>query len=166
MPFQDLASQHPTDAERAQVDNLLAQLEAILQPYMRNLSPEENKRLGRINKTNRLAVDKVHEFHLNMPALQSPDVDWQEFDRDYATRQFYDTRASRLASLAKAMTETRRLHDHDNFANALIDYGYAQYKEKTEVGVGYDTKVAQIGQFFAKRGASTLDDGTATDDEA
>lgn len=160
MPFQDLASNHPSDALKAHVDSLLDQLEAALQPFMRNLSPNENNGLGRVNKTNRLFVDKVHGYHLNMPNLQSPEVDWEEFDRDHATRQFYATRALRLSSLASMMTETRRLHDHDNFENALIDYGYAQYKERTEAGTGYDTKVAQLRQFFPKRGKSTLDDGT------
>lgn len=160
MPFQDLGSTHPTDAHQAQFDYHMDQLEALMQQFMRKLSPDENKRLGRVSRTNSLAVDKVHEYHLNMPALQSPDVDWEEFDRDYATRAFYRTRASRLASLARTMTETRRLHDHDNFENALIDYRYTQYKEKTEAGIGYDTKAEQIGQFFRKRGRSTLDDGT------
>lgn len=159
MPFKDIKPDHPTPAEMAQVDSLIAQLEALLQPHLRNLSPEENRRYGRMTGRNSLAVDKVRQYHLNMPQLQSPDVDWEEFDRDYATRAFYTARSSRLSSLARAMTETRRLHDHDNLTNALNDYSYAQYKDRLQDGSGYDTKVADLKPLFGSRKASTVDDG-------
>ncbi len=160
MPFQDLANKHPTAAEIAQVDNLFTQVEAIFAQYMRNLTPAENKRYGSIKENRKLLVNKVMDYHQSQPALQSPDVDWAEFDRDHTTRMHYERTVNRFLALAKIMTETRRLHDHDNLANAMIDYEYAKYKMRTEPGAGYDSKVQELQKFFAKRGPSTLSDGT------
>jgi hypothetical protein len=161
MPAQNLAKMHMTPAELAQADSLINQLQALYAPYLRNLSPEENKKYGRINEKNKLFVNKVMDYHQTQPALQSNDVDWPEFERDFAQRKHYETSVLRLGGLAKAMTETCRLHDHDNFVNAQIDYEYAQYKNRLDIGLGYDSKVETLQQFFKKRGKSSLDDGTS-----
>ncbi len=160
MPFQNLAPDHLSAADMALFDSLLTQAAAILQPNLRNLTPEENKKCGSINENHKLFVNKVEDYHLTQPAKQSPDVDWPEFDRDFNTRKFYETRSIRLRALAKAMEETKRLHDHDNYQNALIDYDYTKYKDRTDAGAGYDSKLEDLSQFFSKRGGSSLEDGT------
>ena len=160
MPFQDLNNNHVSVTDRDQFNNDLAHLEALLQPYLRNLSEEENNRVGAINETNKLFVNKVKDYNDSQPSLSSSDVDWNEFNADYESRRFYELGAMRLTALAKAMTETRRLHDYDNFQNGLIDYHYAQYKDRTEPGHGYDTKVEELGQFFTGGGSGTNDAGT------
>ncbi|MFM1876424.1 MAG: hypothetical protein RL266_2161 [Bacteroidota bacterium] len=150
---------HVPDPDKTQAGTLMDQLEALLQPYLRNLSPEENTQVGFISENNKLFVNKVKDYHSAQPALDSPDVDWTEWEADYDSRQFLELGALRLEALAKAMTETRRLHDYDNYQNALIDYSYAKYKDGTSPGLGYDTKVEQLGQFFSGGGGSTADSG-------
>ncbi|MGE0637200.1 MAG: hypothetical protein AB7G44_13600 [Bacteroidia bacterium] len=152
MPFQDLINLHFTAADQGQADSLIGQLEALLQPNLRNLSAEENNTVGSINETNKLLVNKVRDYRGSQPALSSPDVDWVEYMADYMDRTFLETYALRLQALATAMLETKRLHDHDNYQNALIDYGYTQYKNKTSPGLGYDTKEAELKQFFPATG--------------
>jgi hypothetical protein len=158
MPFQDMYNNHIPDLDKDQAGTLMGQLEALLQPYLRNLSPEENTQIGVISESNKLFVNKVKDYHTGQPALDSPDVDWTEFQDDYTSREFLGLAALRLEALAKAMTETRRLHDYDNYQNALIDYDYAKYKDRTQPGLGYDTKVEQLGQFFTGGGSSTVPD--------
>lgn len=152
MPFQDMINNHITEADATQVIALTEQLEALIQPYLRNLSAEENAQIGVISETNKLFVNKVNDYHNSQPALDSPDVDWTEFEADAISREFYELGAMRLSALVKAMTETRRLHDYDNYQNALIDYDYAKYKDRTSPGLGYDTKVEELGQFFTGGG--------------
>jgi hypothetical protein len=161
MAFQDLNNNHVTAASQAQFDTLMDQAEALIQPYLRNLSPEENNRVGRIDEQGKLVVKKVLDYRQSQPALSSGDVDWAEFLNDYNSRNFYELRALRLMALAKAMIETKRLHDYDNYQNSLIDYRYSQYKDSTSPGLGYDTKVEEIGQFFKNNGGgNTVPDET------
>jgi hypothetical protein len=155
MPFQDMINNHVPDLDKTQAGTLIGQLEALLQPYLRNLSPEENAQIGTISESNKLFVNKVSDYHTSQPGLDSPDVDWTEWEADYGSRQFYELAAMRLDALSKALTETRRLHDYDNYQNALIDYDYAKYKDRTSPGLGYDSKVAELGQFFTGGGSNT-----------
>lgn len=160
MPFQDMYNNHVPDVDKTQAGGLIDQLEALLQPYLRNLSAEENAQVGFISENNKLFVNKVRDFQLSQPALGSPDVDWNEWKNDYESRAFYEQTAQRLEALVKAMTETRRLHDYDNYQNSLIDYNYAKYKDGTSPGLGYDSKVEELGQFFTGGGSSTADGTT------
>lgn len=150
MPFQNIITQHLTPAERDQVFDLIDQLQTLLQPYLHNLSPEQNKRLGRISERNKLFVKKVQDYHKSQPNLSSPDVDWAEYNADMQSRETYELAAARLTSLAKTLTETRRLHDYDVYKNASIDYQYAKYKDHTQQGTGYDIKAEDLKQFFQK----------------
>lgn len=154
MPFQDMYNNHVPDVDKTQAGGLIDQLEALLQPYLRNLSSDENTKVGFISENNKLFVNKVRDYQISQPALASPDVDWNEWKADYSSRQFYEQTAQRLEALVKAMTETRRLHDYDNYQNALIDYNYSKYKDGTSPGLGYDSKVEELGQFFNSGGPS------------
>lgn len=152
MPFQDVIQDHFTEAEKTQVQDLIGQIEAIVQIKLRNLSEEENVTYGQINEQNKLLVNKVRDYRVHQPGLSSPDVDWVEFAADYQDRNFLENTALRIKGLAKAMIETKRMHDYDNFQNSLIDYKYTQYKNETSPGSGYDTKAAELKQFFPNTG--------------
>ena len=154
MPFQDMNNNHVSDPDKTQAGALVDQLEALLQPHLRNLSAEENTKLGTISENNKLFVNKTRDYNLSQPALSSPDVDWTEFEADFVSRQFLELLALRITALSKTLTETRRLHDYDNYQNALIDYSYAKYKDGTSPGLGFDTKVEELGQFFKGGGPS------------
>lgn len=152
MPNQDVIQLHFTDAEKTQVQDLLTQLETIVQPKLRNLDENENNTYGAINEQNKLLVNKVRDFRINQPALSTPDVDWAEFADDFQDRVFLENTALRIDAMSKSMTETKRLHDYDNFQCSLLDYKYTQYKNETSPGLGYDTKAAELKQFFPNTG--------------
>lgn len=75
MPFQNIINRHIDAAKRALIFAVIDQLEALLQPNLQNLSPEENKKLGRISEKNKLFVKKVDDYRISQPALRSPDVE-------------------------------------------------------------------------------------------
>lgn len=157
MPFQDVIQAHFTAAEVTTLQGLFDQIDTILLPKLRNLSEAENVQYGFINETNKLFVNKVEQYHLLNPALSSPDVDWVEFMADYGDRSVLEGIAIRMESLAKSCKETKRLHDYDNFQNALLDYRYTKYKNTTEPGAGYDTKEEELKQFFPNTGGGNDD---------
>jgi hypothetical protein len=147
-----------TSAERTQIDSLIAQLEAALEGKLTALTEDERSRYGSINEQNKLLVNKVREYRQNNPAMSSPDVDWDEFETDYQSRVFLESRSDRLKSLVYQMQSTKILHDNDNYQDALNDYAYAQYKKGANEA-GYAEKVAEIKQFFPKSGKTAPPDG-------
>jgi len=152
--FQNIIEKHFTDAEKQQLSTLLDQVEALLQPKLQNLNEEENVQYGSINEQNKLFVNKVGDYRNSQSNLSSPDVDWDEFFADAADRLFLETGATRIAALNKAMLETKRLHDYDNYQNSLVDYSFTKYKAGLEPGSGFDAKAEDIKQFFPRTGTS------------
>ena len=145
---------HLTAAEQTTIDNLITQLETALEGKLAALGEDERRQYGSINEQNKLLVNKVRDYSKNSPAMSAPEVDWTEFEADYQSRQFLESRADKLRSLAYQMQSTKILHDYDNYQDALTDYGYAQYKKGANEN-GYAEKVADLNQFFPKSGKTS-----------
>lgn len=150
MTFTNFDSRHFTDAEKTSVNDLLNSLETELTPKLANLSADERQQYGSVNEQNKLIINKVKDYHESQPGLSSPDVDWVEFKDDFATREFLQLTIQRLQSLIDGLNNAKILHDWDNYQAALTDYDFAKYKAGTQA-VGFNTKVSEIGQFFAGR---------------
>ena len=143
-----------TQTDRDKIDEFLTNLEAQVAGKLSALTEEERVRYGSINEQNKLLVNKVRDYQQTSPAMSSPDVDWVEFESDFQTRAFLESRAARLSSLAYQMQSTKILHDNDNYQDSLNDYAYAQYKKGANEP-GYTEKVAEIKQFFNRTGTGT-----------
>ena len=154
MPFHDLLQHHLTTEDLSTIDQSIDALEKVLESRRRNLSPEERKRYGSINETNKLFVNKVYDYSRAQQAMSSPDVDWNEFTADYEDRIALETRITRIRTLLEIMENNKTLHDFDNFQNALMDYSYTQYKKQTTEG-GYVTKYNDLKQFFPRSGSAS-----------
>jgi hypothetical protein len=140
-----------TQADRDAIDEHIQAIEDILDGKLASLDREERVRFGRINEKNKLLVNKVYDYNKNQPNLSSPDVDWVEFESDYKSRVYLETRASRFSSLAYRFESTKILHDSDNYEDALKDYAYTQYKISANED-GYTVKAAELKQFFSRTG--------------
>lgn len=154
MPTNDLVQLHFTPAEIATVDAALTQLENVLAAKCRHLTPEERGEYGSVNEHNKLLINKVRDYRLTQPNMSSPDVNWTEYEADYQDRYFLETRSQRIATLKEMMGDTKILHDHDNYQNALLDHRYTRYKMETEAAGGYSTKYKELKQFFPNTGNS------------
>ena len=154
MPFTNFDNRHFSAAEKTTVNNAVNTLETALSPKLANLTAEERQQYGSVNEQNKLIINKVKDFKDAQTALSSPDVDWVEFANDYDTRAFLQATIQRLQSLNDGLTNAKILHDWDNYQAALTDYDYAKYKASTNA-VGYQTKVTELGQFFAGRPAGS-----------
>lgn len=136
------------DKSKAATDALTA-LEQALVEIIVNLSPEERRRYGSISEQNKLLVNKVYDFSVNQPELLSPDVDWNEFKKDYESRAFIEAIVARMQKLMDGLENAKTLHDYDNYHAALDDYSYTGYKARTSAP-GYENKLRKIKQFFER----------------
>ncbi|GAB5400945.1 MAG: hypothetical protein Aureis2KO_25300 [Aureisphaera sp.] len=151
MPFNNFENRHFMPEEENKINEILTEMEEALANKLANLSPEERQQFGSINEQNKLIVNKVKEYSDTEPELSSPDVDWEEFRRDFRSRTFLETLMRRLANLQMGLNNAKILHDWDNYRASLVEYDYVKYKNATATP-GYENKLNDLGQFFASRG--------------
>lgn len=151
MPINNLNNSHLTNAQVTEIQNAITALENALAMLTITLTPEERRTYGSVNEQNKLLVNKVWDFRRDSPNLSVPDLDWDEFERDYASRQLMESIQNRLGALQERIKNTKILHDYDNFQSALEDYAYTSYKAGSQAP-GYETKMNELKQFFARSG--------------
>ena len=149
MGITNLNNTHLTAAQLTDAQDALTQLETALQVINVNLSAEDRQKYGSINEQNKLFVNKVYDFNESQPTLSSPDVDWEEFNRDFTSRTNLEAIIARLDSLSTKLKNAKILHDYDNYQAALTDYAYTNYKAGT-ASPGFETKMNETKQFFGK----------------
>ena len=154
MSITNLNNTHLTAAQVTDAQNALTQLETALQVINVNLSAEDRQKYGSINEQNKLFVNKVYDFNESQPTLSSPDVDWEEFNRDFTSRTNLEAIIARLDSLSTKLKNAKILHDYDNYQAALTDYAYTNYKAGT-ASPGFETKMNETKQFFSKTSSKT-----------
>ncbi|MCD0480599.1 hypothetical protein LPB90_19325 [Chryseobacterium sp. LC2016-29] len=157
MGITNLNNTHLDNAKLSSILNAITILEIELGNFNFNLSPQDRKRYGSINEQNKLLVNKVYDYNKNQPNLSAPDMDWQEFENDYNSRRNLEGMISRLNALITKMVDAKTLHDYDNYQAALDDYGFASYKAGGSAA-GFQTKYADLKQFFARSGTAKKPD--------
>ena len=156
MAISNLNNIHLTDAEVTSAKDAMAILENKLANINFNLTAADRQKYGSINEQNKLVVNKVNDYHINQPELQSPQVDWREFDNDFASRNTVENLIARLDNLTTKLKNAKILHDYDNYQAALTDYAYTSFMAGTATP-GYETKMNDIKQFFGKSTAKATD---------
>ena len=154
MPIGNLGTKHITPAQITAFDQALDTIQGIVLSITQNLTDDERVKYSSIQERNKLLANGVQDWSANQTALKSPDVDWAEFAADYADRKFADTRADRLVSIMRMLTDFKMVHDYDNYHDALTDYDYSKYKSGTNTP-GFTEKVAYLKQFFPNSGGSS-----------
>lgn len=147
--LRNLIATHLNNEEVQLVETALQQLETALSSKVCNLSAEERRKYGSISEQNKLLVNKIYDYATAQPQLCSPDVNWDEFKLDYASRAFLEGVIHRLENLVSGITNAKTLHDYDNYQAALDDYAYTNYKVNTSA-VGYENKRNELKQFFTR----------------
>jgi len=163
MPI-DLINLHFTAAEISTVENALNTLLSTLSAKGRNLTPDERQQYGSIKEQNKLLVNKVRDYQQSQQGMSSPDVDWQEFEADFQDRNFLELVLARMETIIEIVSDTKMLHDFDVYQAALTDYDYTKYKAGTQA-LGYDSKHADIRQFFPNTGGGGRKAGDAGEPE-
>ncbi|WP_411811224.1 hypothetical protein ACLB9Y_14535 [Chryseobacterium scophthalmum] len=144
-----------SSAKITAAQDAIAALETALAEITINLSPEDRRRYGSINEQNKLFVNKVYDYNQNQSNLSSPEVDWDEFNKDHSSRNNMEGMISRLESLITRLNNAKTLHDYDNYQSALVDYSYTTYKAGT-ASLGFENKYIDLKQFFVKNSTFTL----------
>ena len=149
MPLTNLNSAHLTEAQETAAQNALTELENALAIITVQLTPEDRQKYGSINEQNKLLVNKVKDFRQSNPNLSVSDVDWDEFDKDFASRNVFESLINRLNALLIKLQGAKILHDYDNYQAALDDYAYTTYRAATGAD-GYENKYNELKQFFGR----------------
>ncbi len=149
MAISNLNNLHLNSEQMEAVKQAVTQLEQQLALLTINLTPDDRNKYGRVNEQNKLFINKVHDFAQDQPSLRSFDVDWDEFFRDYNSREFLEMLITRLDSLVTRAKNAKILHDFDNYQDALNDYAYTSFRAGSNA-VGFENKHKELKQFFAK----------------
>lgn len=152
MPFSNLIQKHFDTAEMQTAYDLVKQLRVILTAKSHNLSPEERQKYGSIHEKNKLFVGKTMEYNETQNHLSSPDVDWDEMQKDWEDRKFLEQIVRMMNEASEIATDTRTLHDFDLYQNALTDYDFIKYKKDIDTGSGFETKYTDLKQFMPTGG--------------
>ncbi|WP_293892069.1 hypothetical protein [Flavobacterium sp.] len=152
MPLDNLAKNHFTATEKQQLDGAITTILNIVEAHTYNLTPKERSRYGKIGDQKRLFIDKVRDIQKTQTNLCSPDINWNEFEADYQTRQYAANKLNQLESVATLLLNIKILHDYDNFNDALLDYRYCGYKNRFGNQNGFEQKIISLKGFFPKTG--------------
>ncbi len=158
MGISNLNNKHLSEEQIATVKKALADLETALVTLDINLTPEERNKYGRVNEQNKLFINKVENFAQDQPNLRSFDVDWEEFFRDFQSREVLEMLITRLNSLATRATNAKILHDYDNYQDALNDYAYTSFRAGSNA-VGFEDKYKELKQFFSRTKKKDAENG-------
>lgn len=151
MPINNLNNVHLTEAQITAAKDALTQLEDAFALLNVTLTPAERSTYGSVNEQNKLLVNKVWDYRRNSPNLSVPDLDWDEFEKDYNSRLAMENFQYRLDALQERIKNAKILHDYDNYQSALDDYAYTSYKAGSQAP-GYETKLNEMKQFFNRSG--------------
>lgn len=149
MAITNLNNQHLSAAEITTAKEALSALETALSPINVNLTSEDRQKYGSINEQNKLFVNKVNDYHQSQPQLDTTQVEWSEFEKDFSSRVEMEGIINRLESLTTKIKNAKILHDYDNYQAALVDYAYTNFMAGTGAE-GFETKVGELKQFFVK----------------
>lgn len=152
MPIDNLAKTHFTEDQKNEINGALNHIFDVVQNHAVNLTAKERSQYGKVGEQGKLLLNKVKDFLDSNTGLESPDVDWEEFKKDYDDRAFASGVLSQLESLKTQMLSIKILRDYDNKVDALRDYKFAQYKNTLPNGGEYSVKVDKLKQFFPKTG--------------
>jgi len=152
MPFLNFESRHFSEAEKTAISTALQDLQTNLSGKLATLTSEERQQYGSINEQNKLLVNKVKDYRDTNQQLSSPEVDWDEFRKDYDSRSFLQSVTNSLAELVRGLENAKILHDWDNYQASLVDYQYSVYRNDSG-STGFHTKVEEIKQFFNRTGS-------------
>ena len=152
MPIDNLGKIHFTEEQIKSINEALTLINTTLLGLSENLTSAERSKYGKVGQKNILLINKARDYHQSQPGLQSPEVDWNEFELDYKDRSQAAQMLSQTKSIEQLLLNIRILRDHDNYTDALRDYQYAKYKNRFSGEMGYETKINAMKVFFPKTG--------------
>lgn len=149
MSVSSLNNFHLSEEQINAINEALTNLEKALNPLKINLTTDERNKYGRVNEQNKLFINKIYDYANAQPELRSPDVEWEEFMKDYKSRNMLENTYNRLQELATRVNNSKILHDYDNYQDSLEDYAYTGFRARSKQ-VGFETKHNECKQFFSK----------------
>ncbi|HUM51038.1 MAG TPA: hypothetical protein PK431_04450 [Chitinophagales bacterium] len=159
-----------TDDEMATIRTALGTAKAVIASKFVNLEPADRTKYGSISEKNKLIVNKVWDYRVNMPHLSNSDIDWDAYKAQNNTRSNYKNVMALLNEINELCDDPRILVDYSLFGLARQDYKWTKYKAEDDggSGSGYEEKYNDLKQFFEHDGEEppyvVVDDDDDDDD--
>ena len=99
MPIDNLGKIHFTEEQIQSINEALTLINTTLLGLSENLTSAERSKYGKVGQKNILLINKARDYHQSQPGLQSPEVDWNEFELDYKDR----SQAAQMLSQTKSI---------------------------------------------------------------
>ena len=141
-----------SEVQNVLLNNSLDSIFNAIQPFVVNITAAERQKFTRVNEKNKSLIDKIREYSANSPVMQSPEVDWIKFEKDYLNRMRIEGYLQKLKAIEIELTNAKMLHDYQNYSDSLLDYEYAKYKSKTANGAIFADKINELKGFFPNTG--------------
>jgi hypothetical protein len=124
-----LVKDHKTEIESA-----LTTMENAINPNTPVNSTEERTLYGRgSGGANKLMVDDVKTLSLTQPQLNSPLIDWTEFNTDNAAGIALGQWIDRLKAMVYKLESAKMMHEYDNYMDAIDQYSHLDYLSRNNV---------------------------------
>lgn len=128
-----LKKKHLSTEQVEYINTTISFLESAQEHTFSFLAGDERRRYGDICAQNKLLIYKVGDYATNEPDMRNPNVDWDEFAKDFTGRIVLEGFIDRLQKLLDGFENAKCLYDYDNYQAAIDDYNYAdrnKYREK------------------------------------
>lgn len=154
MPIDNLGRVHFDDGQIQDINKSLNAVIQTLSEMAVNLNPTERRKYGKVGEQNKLLINKVRDYHKTQPGLRSPEIDWDEYEKDYHNRAEASQMLSKIKTIETLLMNIKIVSDYDNYTDALRDYQYSKYKNRFGDQSGFSHKVDALKIFFPKTGKS------------
>lgn len=145
-----LVKDHKTEVEEA-----LTKLENLINPNTPVLTSEERSFYGKGGgDSNKLLVDDVKTLSTTQPQLNSPLIDWTEFNTDNAAGIALGQWIDRLKAMVYKLESAKMMHEYDNYMDAIDQYAHLDYLSRNNVQ-GAAEAHAKLKEHFKRAKAKT-----------
>lgn len=119
---------------KAEIEAAITALENLINPNTPVLTSEERSFYGKGGgDSNKLLVDDVKTLSQTQPQLNSPLIDWTEFNSDNAAVSTCKSWIGRMESIVYKLESARMMHDYDNYMDAIDQYSHLDYLSRNNV---------------------------------
>lgn len=140
---------------KAEIEAAITALEKLINPNTPVLTSEERSYYGKGGgDSNKLLVGDVMNLSKNQPQLNSPLIDWTEFNSDSAAASMCKSWIDRIGSIAYKLESARMMHDYDNYMDAIDQYSHLDYLSRNNVQ-GAAEAHSQLKEHFKRTKAKT-----------
>jgi hypothetical protein len=119
---------------KTELDTHITGMETVVNGNSPVLDNDERSKYGRGGgKSNSLLIADVSLLSKTQPQLNSPLIDWNEFNADLTASKGIEEMLTRLYGIIFKLESAKMMHDYDNYMDTIDQYAHLQYLARNGV---------------------------------